>query len=63
MVLLMWLDLFPEDFREAPSYPTLQQLKNFATKYFPETDITQRAKNKMDTFKLDEDRYYPGKKN
>lgn len=46
-VLLVWLDMYPEDFYEPPQFLSLLQLKEFASKYVPGSVMELRAKHRL----------------
>lgn len=50
-VISVWLDTYPEDFREEPDYPCLQMLEKFAQEYMEDRDLVFRAKHKEERFR------------
>jgi len=50
MVLLVWLDMYPEDFREPPIYPALTLLETFAHENYPDSDLSLKTQQKRDLF-------------
>lgn len=46
-VLLVWLDMYPEDFYEPPQFLSLLQIKEFAEKYIPGSVMELRAKHRL----------------
>ncbi len=50
----VWLDGYPEDFREPLTYPCLRQLIDFAEKHI-EGDFATRAKHKLSKFIAEDD--------
>ena len=57
----MWLDTYPDDFRVGPDYPGLRLIQIFALKYMPDSDLGNRAKQKADRFRKEEELYNHGK--
>ncbi|XP_060590682.1 ral guanine nucleotide dissociation stimulator-like 1 isoform X2 [Ruditapes philippinarum] len=53
-VLSMWIDTYPDDFRDPPSYPCLAKLEKFARQHIPESDLGIRAKHKIDKFRKED---------
>jgi len=49
-VILGWLDKYPEDFEEPPSYPTLTLLKFFAQRQLTDNALVERLKKKITEF-------------
>lgn len=50
MVLIVWLDMYPEDFRDPPVYPALSLLEKFARENLPESDLMQKVCEKKCLF-------------
>nr|KAG5693399.1 hypothetical protein BaRGS_009872 [Batillaria attramentaria] len=50
-VLSVWLDTYPEDFRESPDYPCLTLLESFARELIPDSDLATRAKQRISKYK------------
>lgn len=50
----MWIDTYPEDFRDPPTYPCLTSIEHFATTHLPESDLAIRVKHKIDKFKKED---------
>ncbi|KAG8186600.1 hypothetical protein JTE90_019922 [Oedothorax gibbosus] len=50
-VLLVWLDMYPEDFYDPPQYLNLLKIKEFAEKYIPGCVLELRAKHKLLKYK------------
>uniref|UniRef100_A0A0L8IDY7 Ras-GEF domain-containing protein n=2 Tax=Octopus bimaculoides TaxID=37653 RepID=A0A0L8IDY7_OCTBM len=50
-VISVWLDTYPEDFREDPDYPCLQMLEKFAQECMEDRDLAFRAKHKEERFR------------
>jgi len=53
--LSVWIDTYPEDFRDPPTFPCLKQLISLAERHMPGSDIVTRATHKMERFKKDEE--------
>ena len=53
-VLSVWMDTYPEDFREPPGYPCLHYLENFAKQNIPESDLSIRVRHKIEKFKKED---------
>ncbi|XP_052789709.1 ral guanine nucleotide dissociation stimulator-like 1 isoform X1 [Mya arenaria] len=53
-VLSVWIDTYPEDFREPPTYPSLRTLESFAFDHLPDSDMAIRVKHKMERFKKED---------
>ncbi|XP_065226724.1 ral guanine nucleotide dissociation stimulator-like 1 isoform X2 [Planococcus citri] len=43
----VWLDSYPDDFRDPPLHAVLQKLISFAQHYIPESDLLLKAKHKL----------------
>ncbi|ELT96210.1 hypothetical protein CAPTEDRAFT_226540 [Capitella teleta] len=54
-VTSVWLDLYPDDFKEPSEFPTLHLLIDFAKRYMPESDLQHRASRNLSVFHRDED--------
>ncbi|XP_054721638.1 ral guanine nucleotide dissociation stimulator-like 1 [Uloborus diversus] len=54
-VLLVWFDMYPEDFYEPPQFLTLLKVKEFASKYVPGSLLDVRAKHRF--FKYNNNEY------
>ncbi|XP_067137082.1 ral guanine nucleotide dissociation stimulator-like 1 isoform X1 [Centruroides vittatus] len=52
--LLVWLDMFPEDFYEPPQYLSLHQIADFAKKYLSGSMLELRALNRIEKYKQEE---------
>ena len=48
------MDSYPEDFRDPPSYPCLHAIESFAKQHIPESDLSVRARHKIDKFKKED---------
>ncbi|GBL74621.1 Ral guanine nucleotide dissociation stimulator-like 1 [Araneus ventricosus] len=53
-VLLVWLDMYPEDFYEPPQYLSLLKVKDIAAKYIPGGALEHRAKHRLLKYKRGE---------
>lgn len=53
-VLSVWLDSYPEDFRDPPSYPCLHTLERFSKQHISESDLSVRARHKIEKFKKED---------
>lgn len=47
MAIRVWLDTFPDDFRDPPLHAALRRLIIFAQQYIPESDLFLKAKYKL----------------
>ncbi|XP_013396333.1 ral guanine nucleotide dissociation stimulator-like 1 [Lingula anatina] len=59
-VTSMWLDTYPEDFREPPNYPCLTLLEKFAAENMPTSDLAIRSQHKKDKFMKEEEGEHHG---
>lgn len=50
----MWIDTYPDDFHDPPSYLCLAKLEKFARQHVPESDLGIRLKHKIDKFKRED---------
>ena len=53
-VITVWIDTYPEDFRDPPSYKCLVQLETFTHIHLPDSDLNIRVKHKMDKFRKED---------
>ena len=53
-MISVWIDTYPEDFREPPSYTCLSKLETFAQQHVPESDLAIRLRHKMDKFRKED---------
>ncbi|XP_064649116.1 ral guanine nucleotide dissociation stimulator-like 1 isoform X3 [Lineus longissimus] len=53
-VVHVWLDSFPEDYREPLNYPCLHSLLDFARTKAKDTDLENRAKHKLEKYRKQE---------
>ena len=44
----MWLDAFPEDFRDPPNYPLLNQLLAFCEEHAKDSELHFKVKHRYD---------------
>jgi hypothetical protein len=49
-VMYMWLDAYPDDFRELPNFPCLRHIITFSNTHMKDSDLAKRAQQKIDTF-------------
>ncbi|XP_039281395.1 LOW QUALITY PROTEIN: ral guanine nucleotide dissociation stimulator-like 1 [Nilaparvata lugens] len=54
LALHVWLDSYPEDFRDPPLHTTLYQLLYFAQTHLPESELQLKVKHKLDRFTRDD---------
>jgi len=50
-VIMMWFELYPDDFFEPPDYDSLCRLHSFAQQYFSDSDLARRCAERMATFR------------
>nr|XP_053641691.1 ral guanine nucleotide dissociation stimulator-like 1 isoform X2 [Cherax quadricarinatus] len=55
LTLQVWLDAYPEDFRDPPSFACLQQLWEFTKTYLPDTDLNIKVGYKLEKMRREED--------
>lgn len=53
-VLSVWMDSYPEDFRDPPNYPCLHILESFAKQHIPESDLSIRVRHKIEKFRKED---------
>lgn len=53
----MWLDTYPEDFRDSPNYTCLHELEKFAREYAPGTGIGRKVREKLEAFHQEDVEY------
>ena len=41
--LHLWLDQYPEDFKESPNFPCLGQLEAFCARVMPDSELDQKV--------------------
>jgi len=46
--LHVWLDQYPEDFREPPNFPCLSQLEDFVQRTMPNSELDVKVKLSFD---------------
>lgn len=46
--LHVWLDSYPEDFKDHPNYTTLRLLLNFCEDYLPNTELDAKVQHRLD---------------
>lgn len=50
LALHVWLDTYPEDFRDPPLHPTLHQLLFFTQHHLPGSELEAKVKHKLEKF-------------
>ncbi|KAK7866628.1 hypothetical protein R5R35_011535 [Gryllus longicercus] len=50
LALHVWLDSYPEDFRDPPTHPTLHQLLYFCQQHLPESELEVKVRHRLDRF-------------
>lgn len=55
VTLQVWLDAYPEDFREPPSFPSMNQMLEFCKARLPDSDLSIKITYKMDKMKKEEE--------
>ncbi|KAK5645704.1 hypothetical protein RI129_004168 [Pyrocoelia pectoralis] len=48
--LHVWLDSYPEDFKEPPHHSTLRQLLQFCEEYLPTTELEAKVRHRLDKY-------------
>lgn len=54
LALHVWLDSYPEDFRDPPLHATLHQLLYFMQTHLPESELQLKVKHRLDRFTRDD---------
>ncbi|XP_034244342.1 ral guanine nucleotide dissociation stimulator-like 1 isoform X2 [Thrips palmi] len=54
LALHVWLDSFPEDFRDPPQHPVLQQLLMFCKQHLPDSELHVKVRFRFDKFHRDD---------
>ena len=54
LALHVWLDSYPEDFRDPPLHATLHQLVYFTQTHLPESELQLKVKHRLDRFTRDD---------
>lgn len=54
LALHVWLDSYPEDFRDPPLHATLHQLLYFTQTHLPESELQLKVKHRLDRFTRDD---------
>ncbi|XP_048775777.1 ral guanine nucleotide dissociation stimulator-like 1 isoform X4 [Ostrea edulis] len=49
-VISVWMDTYPDDFRDHPDYTCLTTLESFSRQFIPESDLELRARHKIEKF-------------
>ncbi|KAK4292309.1 hypothetical protein Pmani_034906 [Petrolisthes manimaculis] len=55
LTLQVWLDAYPEDFRDPPDFPGMQQLRAFTQTHLPDSDLHIKVGYKLDKMKKEEE--------
>ncbi|XP_076041612.1 ral guanine nucleotide dissociation stimulator-like isoform X2 [Oratosquilla oratoria] len=55
LTLQVWLDTYPDDFRDPPMFPALHQLLDFAKSHLPDSDLLIKIGYKLDRMKKEEE--------
>lgn len=55
VTLLVWLDAYPDDFRDPPNYRCLNQMLHFATNSISDGELELRLKHKLEKFIREEE--------
>lgn len=48
--LHVWLDSYPEDFKESPNHPALRQLVSFCEQFLPATELEAKVRHRLDRY-------------
>ncbi|KAI4464465.1 guanine nucleotide exchange factor [Holotrichia oblita] len=48
--LHVWLDSYPEDFKEPPNHPALLQLVHFCEEFLPATELEAKVRHRLDRY-------------
>lgn len=48
--LHVWLDSYPEDFRDPPNHPCLAQLVDFCEEYLPATELEAKVRHRLERY-------------
>jgi len=51
-VIMLWFEVYPDDFDEPPDYSSLCELLSFAQQYLSESDLARRCIERLQTFRL-----------
>jgi len=51
-VIMMWFEMYPDDFDEPPDYSSLCELLSFAQQYLPDSDLARRCTERRETYRL-----------
>ncbi|XP_062586095.1 ral guanine nucleotide dissociation stimulator-like 1 isoform X4 [Saccostrea cucullata] len=49
-VISVWMDTYPDDFRDHPDYTCLTVLESFSHQFIPDSDLELRARHKIEKF-------------
>ncbi|CAH1117898.1 unnamed protein product [Phaedon cochleariae] len=48
--LHVWLDSYPEDFKDPPNHPALRQLLHFCEEYLPSTELDAKVRHRIERY-------------
>lgn len=48
--LHVWLDRYPEDFKEPPNHPALSQLLHFCEEFLPVTELEAKVRHRLERY-------------
>lgn len=48
--LHVWLDSYPEDFKEPPNHPALTQLVHFCEEFLPATELEAKVRHRLERY-------------
>ena len=54
-MISLWLSHYTEDFHEPPQYKCLHKLRDAAKQYMPESDLSQRATERLAAYLREDD--------
>lgn len=46
----MWLDSYPEDFKDPPNHTALRQLLDFCEEFVPATELDAKVKHRLERY-------------
>lgn len=55
LTLQVWLDAYPEDFRDPPKFTCLQQLREFTRANLPDSDLNIKVGYKLEKMRKEEE--------
>lgn len=56
LALHVWLDTYPEDFRQPVGYPSLRQMLDFTVQFLPGSELEAKVRHRLERFQK-EDQY------